>query len=147
MTWPLLTSGVRCSCVLLTQLRCSIWGMSIVERESPEVNYALGMSYARQGRKEEARQYLEKAIQLRPNYADALNNLGVLFIQTRQYSEAEREFEACIQQAPDFDQAYLNLARLHVRLNEKEKARNDLQALLQKQPQHKIAQQMLQMLY
>jgi len=32
-------------------------------------------------------------------------------------------------------------------LNEKEKARTDLQALLQKQPQHKMAQQMLQMLY
>ena len=117
------------------------------EPENPEVNYALGMTYARQDRKEEARQYLEKAIQLRPDYADALNNLGVLFIQTRQYTEAEREFEACIQQAPDFDQAYLNLARLHVFLNEKEKARSDLQKLLQKQPQHKIAQQMLQMLY
>lgn len=117
------------------------------EPENPEVNYALGMTYARQGRQEEARQYLEKAIQLRPGYADALNNLGVLLIQTRQYAEAEREFEACIQQAPDFDQAYLNLARLHLMLNEKEKARDDLQALLQKQPQHKIAQQMLQMLY
>lgn len=117
------------------------------EPENPEVNYALGMTYARQGRKEEARQYLENAIRLRPDYADALNNLGVLFIQTRQYSEAEGEFEACIRQAPDFDQAYLNLARLHVMLNEKERARNDLHALLQKQPQHKIAQQMLQMLY
>jgi len=117
------------------------------ETENPEIYYALGMIYARQERKEEARQYLEKAIQLRPGYADALNNLGVLLIQTRQYPEAEREFETCIQQAPDFDQAYLNLARLHVILNEKEKARTDLQALLQKQPQHKMAQQMLQMLY
>lgn len=117
------------------------------EPENPEINYALGMIYARQDQKGQARQYLEKAIQLRPGYADALNNLGVLFIQTRQYAEAEREFETCIQQAPDFDQSYLNLARLHVMLNEKEKARTDLQALLRKQPQHKMAQQMLQMLY
>ena len=49
--------------------------------------------------------------------------------------------------AAAFDQAYLNLARLYVVLNDKEKARSVLEALLQKQPQHKMAQQMLQLLY
>ncbi len=79
--------------------------------------------------------------------ADALNNLGVLFVQTERYAEAEAKFEECIRKAPDFDQAYLNLARLYLISNEKEKARSTLQALLQRQPQHKMAQQMLQMLY
>jgi FimV-like protein len=54
---------------------------------------------------------------------------------------------ACIQATPSFDQAYLNLARMYVILNEKEKARTTLEALLQKQPQHKMAQQMMQLLY
>jgi hypothetical protein len=36
---------------------------------------------------------------------------------------------------------------MYVVLNDKAKARTTLEALLQKQPQHKMAQQMLQLLY
>jgi Flp pilus assembly protein TadD/peroxiredoxin len=117
------------------------------EPRNPEVNYSLGMLYARRDQTERAVEYLDNAINLRPAYSDALNNLGVLFIQKQRYREAEEKFKACIRQAPDFDQSYLNLARLYLVLNEKEKARAALQALLQKQPQHKMAQQMLQLLY
>ena len=117
------------------------------EPKNPEVNYSLGMLYARRNRAGQAEQYFRNAIKLRPEYADALNNLGVLFIQQQRYPEAEEKFKACIQQAPNFDQAYLNLARLYLVLNDKEKARTVLQALLLKQPQHKMAQQMLQLLY
>jgi Flp pilus assembly protein TadD len=91
-------------------------------------------------------QRLEAAINLRPDYTDALNNLGVVFVQTQRYPEAEEKFKTCIREDPEFDQAYLNLARLYLVLNEKEKARSILQALLQLQPQHRMAQQMLQML-
>jgi Flp pilus assembly protein TadD/peroxiredoxin len=117
------------------------------EPKNPEVNYSLGMLYARRDQTERAVEYLENAINLRPAYSDALNNLGVLFVQKQRYTEAEEKFKTCIREAPDFDQAYLNLARLYLVLNDKEKARAVLQALLQKQPQHKMAQQMLQLLY
>ena len=117
------------------------------EPKNPEVNYSLGMLYARRDQPEQAVEYLDNAISLRPGYSDALNNLGVLFVQQRRYLEAKEKFRTCIREAPDFDQAYLNLARLYLVLNDKEKARATLQALLQKQPQHKMAQQMLQLLY
>ncbi len=116
------------------------------EPKNPEINYSVGMLYARQNQTDQAVQYLEAAINLRPDYSDALNNLGVLLVQNQRYPEAEEKFKACIREAPNFDQAYLNLARLYLLLNEKEKARSVLQALLQQQPQHKMAQQMLQML-
>jgi tetratricopeptide (TPR) repeat protein/peroxiredoxin len=117
------------------------------EPENSEANYSLGMLYARGNQGEKAIQYLVRAIKLRPDYSDALNNLGVLLIQLQRYPEAEENFKACIQRAPGFDQAYLNLARLYLVLNDKEKARGVLQALLQLQPQHKVAQQMMQLLY
>ncbi len=117
------------------------------EPRNPEVNYGLGMLYARRDQTDRAVEYLESAITLRPDYADALNNLGVVFVQQQRYPEAEEKFKTCIQAAPDFDQGYLNLARLYLVLKDKEKARSVLQALLQKQPQHKMAQQMLQLLY
>lgn len=117
------------------------------EPSNAEVSYNLGMLYARRNQTDRAAQYLQDAIRLRPDYADALNNLGVLYVQARRYTEAEAMFKECIREAPDFDQAYLNLARVYLISNEKDKARSTLQALLQKQPQHKMAQQMLQMLY
>ena len=104
------------------------------------------MLYARQGQSQSALQYLEKSVSLRPDYPDALNNLGVLLVQAQRYPEAEQKFKTCIQVAPNFDQAYLNLARLYVVMNDKEKAREVLLALLRQQPQHKMAQQALEML-
>ena len=89
---------------------------------------------------------LERATSLRPDYPDALNNLGVLFVRDKNYSAAEEKFKTCIRVAPNFDQAYLNLARLYVILNDKEKAKDILQVLLRLQPQHKLAQQALEML-
>ena len=117
------------------------------EPTNPEVNYSLGMLYARSSQNDKARQYLETAINLRPDYADALNNLGVLFVQQQRYPEAEEKFKACIRIAPNFDQSYLNLARLYLVEKDNDKARAVLQELLRNQPQHKMAQQMLQMLY
>jgi len=89
---------------------------------------------------------LETAVTLRPDYPDALNNLGVLFVRERRNSDAEERFKTCIRVAPNFDQAYLNLARLYVILEEKQKAKEVLLALLQQQPQHKVAQKELEML-
>ena len=117
------------------------------EPENPEVNYSLGMLYARRPEAGAAEEYLKTAIKLRPDYSDALNNLGVLLIQQKRYREAEANFKACIEAVPAFDQSYLNLARLYVVLNDKEKARGTLEDLLQIQPQHKMAKQMLQLLY
>jgi Flp pilus assembly protein TadD/peroxiredoxin len=117
------------------------------EPTNPELNYSLGMLYARGNQTNKAQQYLQNAIDLRPDYADALNNLGVLFVQEQRYPEAAEKFQVCIRVAPNFDQSYLNLARLYLVLKDNDNARAVLQELLQKQPQHKMARQMLQMLY
>jgi len=82
----------------------------------------------------------------RPDYADALNNLGVLRVRQGQYSEAQQSFETCIKVAPEFDQACLNLARLYVLLKEPEKTKEILRELLRQQPENKLAQQTLEML-
>jgi len=117
-----------------------------VEPENAEINYSLGMLYGQEGQIARALALFQKALSVRPNYPDALNNLGVLMIREKRFDEAEQKFTTCIDQAPNFDQAYLNLARLYVMLNDKKKAKTVLQALLHQQPQHKIAQQMLEML-
>ena len=84
---------------------------------------------------------------MRPDYPDALNNLGVLFVREHHNSEAEAQFKTCIRVAPNFDQAYLNLARLYEMLDDKPRAREVLQALLRLQPAHQMAQKELEMLH
>ena len=70
-----------------------------------------------------ASNYLHKAVELRSDYPEALNNLGVLFVREQNYAKAEEQFKTCIRLVPSFDQSYLNLARLYALQNDKEKAK------------------------
>ena len=89
---------------------------------------------------------MQKAIELRPDYPEALNNLGVLFVRDQDYAKAEEQFKSCIRLSPSFDQSYLNLARLYVMQNDKEKAKEALQDLLRVQPENPNAKQAMEML-
>jgi tetratricopeptide (TPR) repeat protein len=90
---------------------------------------------------------LQKAVDLRPEYPEAINNLGILFVEMQDYSKAEEQFKTCIRLIPNFDQSYLNLARLYAMRNERERARDVLQELLRIQPQNAGARQILEMLH
>ena len=64
------------------------------------------MFYAREDQLDRATQLLEKSVAVRPDYSDALNNLGVLYVRQKNYSAAEEKFQRCIKAAPNFDQGY-----------------------------------------
>ncbi|MBE9573533.1 MAG: tetratricopeptide repeat protein [Proteobacteria bacterium] len=65
------------------------------------------------GRLEDARRLYEKTLMLDPGSVCALNNLGVLYMQDKNYSEAQNSFEHAIQKKPDYVDPYYNLACLH----------------------------------
>ena len=57
---------------------------------TPRSNYSLGMLYAQQNHDAAGfRTISERALALRPDYPEALNNLGVLFVRTEDYAQAE----------------------------------------------------------
>ena len=58
------------------------------------------MLHAQQGQLQPAAQYLQRAIQLRPAYSEALNNLGIVFVRMQDYAEAEDQFKTGIRLAP-----------------------------------------------
>jgi Flp pilus assembly protein TadD len=93
-----------------------------------------------------ASSYLQRAIELRTDYPEALNNLGVLFVHEQEYVKAEEQFKTCIRIVPSFDQSYLNLARLYALQNDREKAKEVLQDLLRIQPQNSNAKEALEAL-
>jgi Flp pilus assembly protein TadD len=89
---------------------------------------------------------LRRAVELRPDYAEALNNLGVLFAREEKMAQAENEFRTAIKVSPAFDQSYLNLARLYLAENDKARARKVLDDLLRLQPENNAARQAIEML-
>jgi Flp pilus assembly protein TadD len=82
----------------------------------------------------------------RPVYPEALNNLGVLYLNTQRRDQAVASFEECIRVAPAFDQAYLNLARVYALEGARDKARGVLLDLLKQHPDHPQAKQVLEQL-
>jgi Flp pilus assembly protein TadD len=105
------------------------------------------MVFAQENDNDSAYRYLQKALQVRPTYPEALNNLAILYLRTRQRDEAVAKFEECMRVAPAFDQAYLNLARVYSIEGNPEKARTVLLALLAQHPGHAQAQQALAQLH
>ena len=104
------------------------------------------MVFAQPNDNDRAYDHLQRALKARPDYPEALNNLGVLYLRTGRRDEAVASFEQCIRVAPAFDQSYLNLARVYAIEGATDKARGVLQELLKQHPDHPPAQQALDQL-
>jgi Flp pilus assembly protein TadD len=98
---------------------------------------------AKQGQLGTARPLFQKAIELKRDYADAVNNLGVLYIEEGKTSDAEAAFEYGIRMAPDEDILYLNLGRMYAQAGRIEKARDVMRRLLERKPGNATAEKAL----
>jgi len=72
---------------------------------------SLGMGSSR-----EAETYWLRAIEERPDYADAHNNLGFLYCERKRFSEAEAAYQRVLIIRPDHVEAHNNLGKLFVEL-------------------------------
>ncbi len=125
-----------------------------VLRRSPENNRVAalvaeirtdeGVELAKQGRLDEARDRFQEAIKLRPDDADAVNDLGTLYMQQGKPNDAIAAFQYGIRVAPDEDILYLNLGRTYTRLGQVDRARQVMQQLLDRKPDNATAQHALQ---
>ncbi|MBV8864815.1 MAG: tetratricopeptide repeat protein, partial [Acidobacteriaceae bacterium] len=86
----------------------------------------------------------QKAISLKRDYSEAINNLGVLYIQEAKVNDAIAAFEYGIRVAPNEDILYLNLGRTYTRLGNVEKARQVMHELLDRKPESMTARRALQ---
>jgi tetratricopeptide (TPR) repeat protein len=69
----------------------------------------LGNTVADQGRFAEAIEYLQRAIEINPAYAQAHNNLAAVLVKQGRPTEAIEQFQKAIQIKPDYADAYYNL--------------------------------------
>ncbi|MBW0146401.1 tetratricopeptide repeat protein [Marinobacter arenosus] len=92
---------------------CSAPAVKEPERVSPE----LAMEYARegkqayeQGRKREAEQAWQKAVELNPEDPVVVNNLALLLQEEKRFTEAASLLEQGIQHSPEVAELHYNLA-------------------------------------
>jgi tetratricopeptide (TPR) repeat protein len=71
--------------------------------------YNLGTLYIKRGQPSQAKAAFDRALQLKPDYADASNSLGALLAQDGQVPAAIERFRAALQAKPDFADALNNL--------------------------------------
>ena len=95
----------------------------------------IGELMGREGHDREAREWLQRAIEARRDYApDA---------RTAQSNDAVAALRYGIEIAPDEDSLYLNLAAVYVRLENRDAARSILERLLARKPKSPLANQAL----
>ena len=74
------------------------------------ISHNLCYTLTLEDRLDEAEPLCRAAIQIKPNYYQGYNTLGILQIKRGQYSEAEQNFREVLRNEPNYSLAYANLA-------------------------------------
>ena len=80
------------------------------ESTSPEAQFILGKALQQAGRKQEALAAYARAIEQRPDYANAYTESGIILQETGAFTEAAQAFRQALTQRPDKSEAHYNLA-------------------------------------
>jgi tetratricopeptide (TPR) repeat protein len=84
--------------------------VSPTENEEARAAYDLGSKLLKENNFEEAEYYLLKAIELDPEFADAMDHLGLVYRNQKRYDEAENIYLKSIEIMPGNKVPYINLA-------------------------------------
>jgi tetratricopeptide (TPR) repeat protein len=90
-----------------------------------DANLYLGRLRKDDGRHDEARAYLTRALRLRDDDAGVLYALGSLYLATGDHQEACDALEGLVSQAPDFMPGHVLLAQVYYRLDRKEEGNRE----------------------
>ena len=82
-----------------------------------------------------------EALKLRPDFAQAANNLGFVYYRQQRYAEAARWLENTLKIDPSRAVAYLNLGDAYFHAGDKAKAKQAYATFLELQPQGSSAAQ------
>jgi len=80
--------------------------------ENADVWHLLGALSQQKGIIQDAQQYLDRALELNPDFPEALNTRGILLKDLGQLPAAENDFRKALGLVPDFPQALTNLAEI-----------------------------------
>ncbi len=115
--------------------------------EDPEVFFNRGIAYKVKGEIDKAAAEYERALEVTPKYAEALNNLGNIRKDQKQYDEAIRCLELSIEVFPDNPNTYNNLGTVFAMKGNFNKAAVYFTKAVRLQPSYIDARQNLGLAY
>jgi tetratricopeptide (TPR) repeat protein len=116
-------------------------------QRATRIHYSMeGNQLFKKGHCREAIQEFQKAIQLEPDFAPALNRLGMCYAILNDYDQAEKYFRRVIELSPGIDQGYLNLGLLYELKGEPSRALPLLQKAFSLNPENPKTKEHLQKL-
>jgi tetratricopeptide (TPR) repeat protein len=81
-----------------------------------------------------ARKYYEQAIKLKPNYSEAVNNLGTVYYATKSYRRAVSQYKKALKLAPDSASIHSNLGTAYYARNQFALANEEYRTAMQLDP-------------
>ena len=106
--------------------------------KDPQLLYEIAMAYSRRGFQDQAKAYLEKALAVQPDYAEASNALGALLAEEGKFEEARRAFEKALNN-PFYETPQLaayNLGSLFFRMGNYQEAQKYYQQAVELSPNY-----------
>ena len=123
------------------QLWCLIVGITLVFTaaawaDPAEDAYKEGLRLAEKGILKQARDEFDKAIRLKPTYAEAFSARGNVRNRLMQNTLALEDFDEAIRLNPSYKEAYYNRANVYMDMGQRDKAVQDYTAAIKLNPSH-----------
>jgi len=113
---------------------------ALSDAQRAQLFYERGVVFDSVGLRYLARFDFSRALQIKPDFAEAYNFIGVYLTLDREFNEAYEAFDAVIELAPDFDYAYLNRGIAFYYAGRYDLAQADLQTFYERDPQDPFRQ-------
>ena len=98
--------------------------------------FALGVKSYENNNLQNAQNYYQRVLEIDPNYAQAHNNLGVIFTTLEKNQKAKDCYEKAIEIDPNYVDAYDNLGKLCLVLEENQKSISCFEKIIEINPNH-----------
>jgi len=98
---------------IVSILVLSIFGTSLIHAETAEFYFNLGRENFDNCNYHLAIENYNHALRLKPDYAEAFNGRGEIYLNVREYTDADREFSSAIMANPQYEIAFINRGRLY----------------------------------
>jgi len=103
-----------------------VQGISFSQEETAEFYYNRGRENYENYAYHLAMEDYNHALLIKPDYAEAFNGRGEIYMNISEYADAEREFSAAITVNPEYEKAYINRGRLYKKAGRYDAAVADL---------------------
>ncbi|MEJ5301165.1 MAG: tetratricopeptide repeat protein [Thermodesulforhabdaceae bacterium] len=109
--------------------------------KDPQLLYEIALAYQRRGFRDQTKEYLQKALAVQPDYAEASNALGAILAEEGRFEEARKAFEKALNN-PYYETPQLaayNLGSLFYRMGKYEEAKKYYQQAIELSPNYAAA--------